>query len=248
MEQYRRLKDFPAYIDESFYDFIDDLELQRTIIREVIRDIIAQNKNSLVTIGVLVGVLDRQLECSIASIFLSSRKFFKDSATLILTSMELRLDLEFIAKSHENELKWISQERPNKKLWNVKDQIISVSKDKSEEESDLKIYQFLSIIKHGNPAHGHLAFTISAKPGKILFDPKNSTVNPKLLMGLLSHQLDKSFAAVSIIALRNGIDLSSYESRMKDIKTSIQTKSIINIREMVSAYIGSLSKHDKPSQ
>ena len=102
MDNYRRLKDFPTYIDEGFYDLIDDIEIQRTIIREVIKDILHQNKNSLLT----VGILNRQLECSGASMFLASRNFFRDSATLILTLMELRLDLEYIVKSVDNKLKW----------------------------------------------------------------------------------------------------------------------------------------------
>ncbi|MFZ2325171.1 MAG: hypothetical protein WAV89_15925 [Ignavibacteriaceae bacterium] len=116
MDNFRRLKDLPTYIDESFYDLIDDIEVQRTIIREVISDILLQNKNPLVTVGILVGILNRKLECSGASMFLASRNFFRDSATLILTLMELRLDLEFIAKDVDNELKWISQEKSNNKL------------------------------------------------------------------------------------------------------------------------------------
>lgn len=172
MDNFRRLKDLPTYIDESFYDLIDDIEVQRTIIREVISDILLQNKNPLVTVGILVGILNRKLECSGASMFLASRNFFRDSATLILTLMELRLDLEFIAKDVDNELKWISQEKSNNKLWRVKDQIISLKKDESEKSADLESYEFLSIIKHGNPAVGHLSFKIAAKPDRLIIDKK----------------------------------------------------------------------------
>ena len=189
MDNYRRLKDFPTYIDESFYDLIDDIEVQRTIIRELITDILHQNKNSLVTVGIFVGILNRQLECSGASMFLASRNFFRDSATLILTLMELRLDLEFIANDVDNELKWISQERTTKKLWGVTDQIISLKKDENEKSADLKSYEFLSIIKHGNPAMGHLSFNISAKSNRLIIDKKNIAVNPKMLLSLLSYQL-----------------------------------------------------------
>lgn len=236
MDNYRRLKDFPTYIDESFYDLIDDIEIQRTIIREVISDILLENKNPLVTVGILVGILNRKLECSGAAMFLASRNFFRDSATLILTLMELRLDLEFIANDADNELKWISQERTTKKLWRVTDQIISLKIDENEKSADLKSYEFLSIIKHGNPAVGHLSFKIAAKSDKIIIDEKNIAVNPKLLLSLLSYQFDKSFDAVLTISKRNGIDLSSFQSRMTKIQASIKIKSSKNTEEMISEY------------
>lgn len=174
--------------------------------------------------------------------FLASRKFFRDSATLILTLMELRLDLEFIAKNVDNELKWISQVNANKKLWGVKDQINAVGKDDSEKSSDTNVYQFLSIIKHGNPAHGHLAFQISVKPDRILIDENNSSVNPKQLLGLLSYQFDRSFDAALVIAKRHGIDLSKYEPRMNEIKATIKTKSFNNLKEMIKEYIDATNK------
>lgn len=237
MDNYRRMKDFPTYIDESFYAFIDDIEVQRTIIREVITNILHQNKNSLVTVGVLVGILNRQLECSGASMFLASRNFFRDSAILILTLMELRLDLEFIAKNADNELKWITQEKSNKKLWNVKHQISSAAKDESEKSSDLETYEFLSIIKHGNPAVGHLSFMISAKSDRLIIDRKNNSVNPKQLLGSLSYQFDKTFDAVLTISKRNGIDLSSFQSRMTKIQASIKIKSSNNLEQMIKEYV-----------
>lgn len=252
MDRYRRLKDISTYIDESFYDFIEDIEVQRTIIREVIQDILIQDKNALVTIGLLVGVLNRQLECSGASMFLASRKFFRDSATLILTLMELRLDLEYISKNVDNELKWISQIKANKKLWGVRDQINAVSKDESEKSSDINVYRFLSIIKHGNPAHGHLAFQISVKPDRILIDETNSSVNPKQLLGLLSYQFERSFDSALVIAKRHEIDLSKYEPRMNEIKAIIKTKSFNNLKEMAREFFDATNKaadqpnHTKP--
>lgn len=232
-KQYRKLKDYHSLKDEDFYDLIVDVKTQKAIISEIIQEIIDQNKNSLVTIGILIGILNRQQECSAASMFLASRSFFRDSATLILTLMELRLDLEYIAKDESNELNWISQDKSNKKLWRVKDQILSVAKDESEKSADLKVYQFLSIIKHGNPTHGHLAFNISAKPDRIIIDENNNSINPKHLLCLLSYQFDRSFDAVLTITKRHNVDLSSYESKMTDIKTSIKKKFVTVLKEMI---------------
>ena len=130
--EHRRLKDYPSLKDENFYDLVIDIEIQRTIINELISDILIQNKNSLVSVGILIGILNRQQECSTASMFLASRNFFRDSATLILTLMELRLDLAYIAKSKDNELNWISQEESKKKLWSVSKQIKNVAKDENK--------------------------------------------------------------------------------------------------------------------
>ena len=128
-------------------------------------------------------------------------------------------------------MKWVSQEKLHKKLWNVKDQINAVAKDESEKSADIKCYEFLSIIKHGNPAVGHLSFKISAKPDRLIIDEENKSLNPKQLLGLLSYQFDKSFEAALIISKRNEIDLSSLKLRMTEIQASIKTKSFNNLKE-----------------
>jgi len=241
-DTYRRIKDFPSHIDEDFYDYVDDVEAQRTILREMILEIIQQNKNSLITVGVLVGVLNRQLECSMASIFLLSRKFFRDGAILALTLMELRLDLEYIAKDVENEMKWISQEKHNKKIWRVSDQIKAVAKNEKEESADYTTYKFLSIIKHGNPAVGHLSFKISAKPDRIVVDEGNNSVDPKQILGILSIQINKSLEAVLIISERNGIDLSTFKPRMIELENIIGKRVYDNLMEIVKSYISKKNK------
>lgn len=248
MDSYRRLKDLPTYIDESFYDYTDEIEIQRTIIREIISEIITQNKNPLVTVGILVGILNRQTECCAASMFLASRNFFRDSAILILTLMELRLDLEYIAKNVDNEQKWFSQERSSKKLWSVKDQIRFVATGEDEEIADLEAYKFLSIIKHGNPALGNLAFKISAKPGEILIDEKNRGVNPKHLLVILSYQLKRSLKAVLTISKRHGVNLSDFEPRMSKVQATIDIKSSDTVEEMIKEYFDLTTKVDTESE
>jgi hypothetical protein len=40
MGKYRRLKDYATYINVSFYEFLDEVEIQHTIMRELINDIL----------------------------------------------------------------------------------------------------------------------------------------------------------------------------------------------------------------
>lgn len=106
----------------------------------------------------------------------------------------------------------------------------------------MKVYEFLSIIKHGNPAKGHISFTISVKPEKIIIDKKNVSVNPIQLLGLISYQFEKSHEAVLIIADRNGIDLNKYKTPINAIQNSIRGKIVNNLKKTITEYIGQTKK------
>jgi hypothetical protein len=104
------------------------------------------------------GILQRMLECGLSAEVLASKGRQRDSAILVLTLMELRLDLQYAAQDSTRASQWLSNADKGRKPWRVGAQIKAVFHERGERTAELANYQHFSMVKHGNPLGGIASF------------------------------------------------------------------------------------------
>jgi len=107
---------------------------------------------------VAVAIFHRMAECALSIELLASKGMHRDAATLLLTLIELRLDLQYIALSPGREDHWLKHTKKQSKPWRVAQQIKEIFKDKGEQDGEMANYCTFSMVKHGNPAGGNASF------------------------------------------------------------------------------------------
>jgi len=110
---------------------------------------------------VVPSILMRAVECALSAELLGSRGRARDVGILLLTLIELRLDLQYMALDLSRVTVWRSHVAGDRKPWSVRKQIRAIFQSQEEQRSEIKIYEQLSTIKHGNPAAGQSAFALS---------------------------------------------------------------------------------------
>lgn len=110
--------------------------------------------------SIVVGALWRMADTSLSIELLVSKGRWRDASTLLLTLVELRLDLQYIAAQPSRAGKWLDHQDQGRKPWRVATQIRSLFPEGGERDAELANYRTFSTIKHGNPAVGGLAFPV----------------------------------------------------------------------------------------
>lgn len=107
---------------------------------------------------VVFSLLQRMSETTLALEVLVSKGFIRDTATLLVVLMELRLDLQYIARVPGSEAVWLAHNEQSRKPWKVRDQINTIHASESEREAERDVYRVFSMAKHGNPSGGAVSF------------------------------------------------------------------------------------------
>ena len=115
MKEVIKIVEFPNINDPYVYRHILYVGKISAIVKKLILEIIEKNKNVKVTIGVVLSILDRILECGISLQHLAVKGFVRDSSVLLLNIIELRLDLQYISLSKDREDIWLKSTKQNKK-------------------------------------------------------------------------------------------------------------------------------------
>jgi hypothetical protein len=105
-----------------------------------------------------IGVLLRMMECALSVEVLASKGRQRDAAVLILTLMELRLDLQYVAQDSSRASVWLEHAEKGRKPWRVGAQIKAIYQKSRERKAELANYQHFSMVKHGNPVGGIASF------------------------------------------------------------------------------------------
>lgn len=84
-----------------------------------------------------LGVLDRMMECTLSVEVLALKGRPRDAAVLVLTLMELRLDLQYAAQDSTRASVWLANADKGRKPWRVGAQIRAISQDLREREAEL---------------------------------------------------------------------------------------------------------------
>jgi hypothetical protein len=107
------------------------------------------------------GVLLRMLECSLSLELLIAKGRHRDAATLLVTMIELRLDLQFAARDPLRVREWLNHTDRGRKPWGAPAQIKKLFLGDQERAAELENYRNLCMIKHGNPGSGPAGFPLS---------------------------------------------------------------------------------------
>jgi hypothetical protein len=163
--------EFPSIDDPRVKELGLRVQKMRSVILKTVTSLAAQNAQAdrVAPMIVVAGVFHRIAECTLSVELLATKGFVRDAATLLLTLMELRLDLQYIALLPGREDGWLEHCVENKKPWTVRQQINEIFPDVREREAEIANYRSLSMVKHGNPAGGIASFSVAARPNTLIF-------------------------------------------------------------------------------
>ncbi len=133
-----------------------------------------------------VGVLLRIMECALSVEVLASKGRQRDAAVLVLTLMELRLDLQYVAQDPTRASVWLEHADKGRKPWRVGTQIKATCQEPREREAEFANYQHFSMVKHGNPLGGIASFPVEmSTEGMVLRIDPDDKVNLNLCSSCL---------------------------------------------------------------
>lgn len=163
---------------------------------------------------VVLSLIQRTTDCSLSIETLCLKNRDRDAAILILSLIELRYDIKYIARNMDRVNEWIDHTKQNKKPWPVRSQIDELYRD-SEHEAEVGLYRQFSMVKHCNPAGLSFAFPVAATRDELILDTASN--NSELLhshafaLGMCLH--DIADAAASIV-MAGGLDTGDYVSEI----------------------------------
>jgi len=204
---------------------IDDPDLIKNfvVLQEIRSQIVKFTQNILaqlhapplsMPIRVVLSLIQRATECSLSIETLCLKNRDRDAAILILSLIELRYDIKYVARNLDRVNAWIDHAKRNKKPWPVRTQIDELYSD-PEHEAEILLYRQYSMVKHCNPAGLSFAFPVAATRDELILDTASN--NSKLLhshafaLGVCLH--DIAGAAASIVTA-GGLDPGDYASEI----------------------------------
>lgn len=211
MTQYK-IRELPTIDDLDLIKCFVVLEEMRTLLVAFTRSIITQLQDHPLSMPtrVVLALVQRTTECSISTETLCLKNSGRDAAILILSLIELRYDIKYIACDLHRADEWIDHTTQNKKPWRVRSQIDELYSD-SEHEAEVSLYRQYSMVKHCNPAGLSFAFPVAATRDALTIDTASN--NSQLLhshaltLGMCLHDI---VVAASAIVAANGLDPGDY--------------------------------------
>jgi hypothetical protein len=184
---------------------------------------------------VAIVVLKRLIESTKAGILLISHDFARDAAILVTNMMELRLDIQYIARDHINAQVWLKHSEASTKPWKVGMLLKELFKEKNEFEAEKKVYMQFSMVKHGNPVAETFAFPLAIKDGSLIASPQEDILLSKLSLFIFTFftELFRSFKAAAIDFKRCGFDIKEFETKADFINMAMQDIQAKNINEQI---------------
>jgi hypothetical protein len=216
MDEEYQLNEVPSTSDPKAIYFFYLFQEFINPVNELIQKINSSKHTSKTTIGLVMPILFRLIECSQSIAILLSKHRIRDAGILLLNAYELRLDLLYISLDSTREEKWIDCETKNRKPWKVSKQLTEIFTSVNDLKAEKDIYKHYSMIKHGNNAGGHSSFPISLRSYGFIFTEKNSDgIGPHLsiLCGFLYSAVNASF-----------VILEKHNNQFEDLKKIIDQK------------------------
>lgn len=187
---------------------------------------------------VVVGILHRMAECTFAIELLASKGFVRDAATLLLTLIELRLDLQYMALSPGREDDWIKHIAQNRKPWKVRQQIEEVYPDTNEREAEWANYRTFSMVKHGNPAGGTASFPIGVRQDALVLPDSGEKANllPVYLFAAGATLYQAAVAAGKLVH-PVGFDMTGEIEELRHLDAELSHLNEDHVRAMLQRYM-----------
>jgi len=162
-----KLIELPSIQDSDAIFFLYCSDRLKISLQEIIVGSVKANREIKISVGLIIPILNRILECSTSTSFLLVKKRIRDSAVLLLCLYELLLDLEYISLQPDRESIWINHNKENIKPWKVDDQLKEIYITNESYSLEKEFYRKLCMIKHGNYAGNELSFNINLRGNRI---------------------------------------------------------------------------------
>ena len=237
-------REFPNVEDRSVTQTVVALGALRSAILRGFKAVLENFRDKPVTpeFRLFVGVQLRMTECCLSLEILVSKGRNRDAAILLLTLLELRLDLRFVAQDPSRVAVWLSNTDVARKPWGVTKQIKSLFTHEAERDAELEMYRFLSMIKHGNPVSGISGFPASFEGDALAFYSVEADFNQSktILFGAGTYLKDGFMTTIQLLpaAARQWTDV------LADIHQRAGTLNELHERH-VHAMMLSLTKSDQ---
>lgn len=187
-----------------------------------------------------LGVLDRMMECALSVEVLASKGRPRDAAVLVLTLIELRLDLQYAAQDPTRASVWLANADKGRKPWRVGDQIRAIFQDPGEREAELANYRHFSMVKHGNPLGGVASFPVELSTEGIALrvDPDDRVEVNLCIICLfgVGSCLHLAFSAATRLLLAAGAEIDQATADIDKAMTAVNEAQGTHVRHMIAAW------------
>jgi hypothetical protein len=188
-----------------------------------------------------LGVLDRMMECTLSVEVLALKGRARDAAVLVLTLMELRLDLQYAAQDCSRASVWLANADEGCKPWGVRAQIRALFKEPREREAELANYRHLSMVKHGNPLGGIASFPVElSTEGIVLRVDPDDKVDMNLCITCLfaaGSSLHRAFLAAMLLLPAAGAEIDQATADIDKAMTAVSETHEAHVRHMIEAWV-----------
>lgn len=194
------------------------------------------------------GVLDRMMECALSVEILALKGRPRDAAVLVLTLMELRLDLQYVAQDSTRAPVWLANADKGRKPWRVSAQIKEMYQDLREREAELANYRHFSMVKHGNPLGGIVSFPVELSTEGILLriDPDDK-VNVNLCITCLfvvGSCLHLAFSAATRLLSIAGAEIDQAAADIDKAMAAVDEAHETHVRHMIEEWVSPPRERD----
>lgn len=159
---YVHWKDLKNIEDQTVYSFGMIVQKMRSEITNLINTVGEQASFKPLTQSNFVSlkVLFRLKECMVSIELLISKGLARDAAQLLLTLMELRLEMQYVSENSSHASDWIACSRQNKKPWTVDFLIKNLFPNDEDRHTERSNYKHLLQIKHSDPMGSQPSFPV----------------------------------------------------------------------------------------
>lgn len=165
---------------------------------------------------VVIAIIYRMAECCKSLLLLATQGNHRDCATLASTLLEIRTDLQYMARNHAEIKAWLKHESRSKKPWSVRNKLDRIYKEDKEEASrQYEFYSQLCLVKHGNPVAGNAAFLFAPKPGgTIQWRPDDAIQHVDVYLFATGMELLYAARASRSLLAKVGVDIDDRVQKM----------------------------------
>ncbi|UCF32511.1 MAG: hypothetical protein JSV78_09260 [Phycisphaerales bacterium] len=190
--------------------------------------------------------LIRMTECLQSIELLISKNMKRDAAVLLLTLMELRLDMAHIADDKTRADEWFSHSKEGKKPWRVHDLINKLFPDESERKAWQANYRIFSMIKHGNPKSGTMGFPLGVEDGWLVVDrdPYDPNIPAVILFSAGSLCASMAKVAGSDFAA-SGFDVHEITASVEKLESKLADMNAKHVHAILVGYMDSTGGGDQ---
>lgn len=234
------IAELPNLTDRTTKEIGVRVQKMRSVLLKAVNSLLTQNPQAskATPLIVVAGVFHRMAECTLSIELLASKGFVRDAATLLLTLIELRLDLQYIARSPGREDEWLKHTKENCKPWKIHQQITEIFDDTNEQDAEFANYRTFSMVKHGNPAGGTASFPIEVREDALVLP--NPDEKPNLLPVYLfatGATLYQAGVAAGKMVHPVGFDMGGEIEQLKKLNAELRLLNESHLLAMMKKYI-----------